>query len=49
VLSKLEAELFVANGHYDYEMQDDSRDVRIEITWNKRKRELQENFISTGR
>ena len=49
VLSRLETELFVANGHYDYAMQDDSRDVLIEITWNKKKRELQENFISTGR
>ena len=49
MLSRLEAELFVANGHYDYAMQDDSRDVLIEITWNKKKRELQENFISTGR
>jgi hypothetical protein len=49
LLSRLEAELFVANGHYDYAMQDDSRDALIEITWNKKKRELQENFISTGR
>jgi hypothetical protein len=32
-----------------YAMQDDSRVVLIEITWNKKKRELQENFISTGR
>ncbi|MGB9647485.1 MAG: hypothetical protein WCB44_20535 [Stellaceae bacterium] len=28
-LAKLEAELFVANGHYDYGMQDDSRDVLV--------------------
>jgi hypothetical protein len=49
VLAKLEAELFVANGHNDYGIQDDSREVRIEITWNKKKRGLHENFISTGR
>ena len=45
VLSKFEAELIVANGYYDYAMQDDSRGVRIEITWNKKKRELKEDFI----
>ena len=38
VLSRLEAELFVANGHYDYAMQDDSRDVLIELR-GTRKRE----------
>jgi hypothetical protein len=46
VLSKLEAELIVANGNYDYAMQDDSRGVRIEITWNKKNRELKEDFVS---